>query len=204
MSDCVVFCDGSLAGLVALAIEAERAQSALVVLAGDPLGSVTAEDAHAARAAVHSQAQIYQCKVIEGDYLLGGAASAAQSPVLLTAARIAVCARKRRLVWGVQYPYIGTEPDLDTIATTTDRALLISRLTSLDLWDDPEAQVPEIRIETPLIDLSDEQIADMASDLGVPWTTVWWLGASGERARQARERWEPVCERFGLMPPQGV
>jgi hypothetical protein len=104
----------------------------------------------------------------------------------------------------VQFPYIGTEPDLDTIATTTDRTLLVSRLASLDLWDDPESQVPEIRIETPLIDLADEQIADMASDLAVPWSTVWWLEASGERARQARERWEPICERFGLMPPQGV
>jgi len=200
----VVLCDGSLAGLVALAIEAERADSAPLVLAGDLLGGMGPEEAEVARDAVQAQSRIYQATRIEGAFLLGGASCSEQSPALLTAARIAACAGKRRLVWSVQYPYIGTEPDLDTIATTTDRALLVSRLASLDLWDDPASQVPEVRVETPLIDLSDEQIADFAADLGVPWNTLWWRDASGACARANRERWSPVCEPLGLVSHTSV
>jgi hypothetical protein len=201
VSDCVILCDGSLPGLVALAIEAERAESAPFVIAGDPNGGVDAGSAGAARDAVCAQAEIYNAQMIDGSYLLGGCASHDQSPALLAAARIAATVGRRRLVWGVQYPYLGTEPDLDAIATTVDRTLLISRLASLDLWDDSEATVPEILIETPLVDLSDEQVADLASDMSVPWQTVWWLGAQSEHARQVRSRWEGVCEHFGLVVP---
>ncbi len=186
---------------MALAIEAERAESAPFVIAGNPIEGADAGHAQAARDAVHAQAEIYNAQIIDGAYLLGGAGSRDQSPALLAAAHIAATVGRRRLVWGVQYPYLGSEPDLDSIATTVDRTLLISRLASLDLWDDPEAKVPEVLIETPLVDLSDEQVADLASDMSVPWQTVWWLGAQGENARLARGRWEAVCQHFGLVVP---
>jgi len=201
VSDCVVLCDGSLPGLVALAIEAERAESAPLVIAGNPIGGVSSADTQAAREAVRAQAEVYNAPMIDGAYLLGGPASHDQSPAILASARITATVGRRRLVWGIQFPYLGSEPDLDAIATTVDRTMLIARLASLDLWDDPDAKVPEVLIETPLIDLSDEQVADLASDLSVPWQTVWWLGAPGEQAREDRSRWESVCEHFGLVVP---
>lgn len=198
MSDCVVLCDGSLAGLVALAIEAERADSAPVVFAGDPLGSISGADIEAASVAVRAQAAVFNATVIEGAFLMGGVKGAEQSRSLLAAAHVASAAGRRRLVWGVQFPFAGSEPDLDLVAATVDRCLLVSRLASLDLWGDASASIPEVRIETPLVDLADEQLADLATDLRVPWQTVWWLKATGARAGAERSRWTSICEDLGL------
>lgn len=199
MSDAIVLCDGSLSGLVALAIEAERADSAPLVLAGDPTGAITGPEVERAHAAVRAQAAIFDASVVEGAFVLGGPGGADQSRALLAAAHVASAAGRRRLVWGVQFPFAGSEPDLDLVAGTVDRCLLVSRLASLDLWGDASARVPEVRIETPLVDLSDEQLADLATDLRVPWQTLWWLKAQGARADAERARWEAICEDLGLV-----
>lgn len=203
MSDCIVLCDGSLPGLVALAIEAERADSAPLVLAGDPVGVIAPADIEAATGSVRAQAAVFGAPVVEGAFLAGGVSGADQSRCLLSAAHVAAAAERRRLVWGVQFPFVGSEPDLDLVAATVDRCLLVSRLASLDLWGTESAGVPEVRIETPLVDLSDEQLADLATDMRVPWQTVWWVKASGERARVERARWAEICEDLGLMSPAG-
>jgi hypothetical protein len=189
----VVLCDGSLACLVALAIEAERADSAPLVIAGDPGGCVGPGDVDAARAAVETQARLYDAALVQGGFLRGGPTGADQSRALLAAAHVAAAAGKRRLVWGVQYAFVGSEPDLDLVASTVDRCLLVSRLASLDLCRDAAGAAPEVRIDTPLVDLCDEQVADLALDMRVPWRTAWWIAGGGERARVERARWEPAC-----------
>lgn len=141
---------------------------------------------------------MYNATVLEASFLVGGTAGPDQTRALLAAAHLAAAAGRRRLVWGIQYPFVGPEPDLDLVATTADRCLLVSRLATLDLWGDPAARVPEIRIETPFIDLADDQLADLALDLRVPWQTVWWINADGEHARRERSRWSSICEDLGL------
>lgn len=121
--------------------------------------------------------------------LTGSGGAAGQSEALLRAAHTAAELGCRRVVWSVQFAFVGGEPNLDHVASAVDRAMLVSRLASLDVWDRPEIAVPEVRIETPLVDLSDEQIADLALDLSVPLGTLWWLHGTGAVADAERARW---------------
>ena len=74
-----------------------------------------------------------------------------------------------RVIWPVR------RPDLDAAAIAHDRALLVGRLASLDAaaaarapdaHDGPDAL--EIVIDTPYLDLTDEQIAELIDDIGAP------------------------------------
>lgn len=83
------------------------------------------------------------------------------------------------------------EPDLDLIAKAADRAVLVSRLVSID--GDQHA-FPFIALETPYIDLQDTQIAELAVDLNVPLRLCWWNVAASDDSEAAdeRERWEQL------------
>lgn len=147
--------------------------------------------------AVHAQADILGLEVLDRDWIGSDGSGPGQSAALLTVAQQAGSLGIRRVVWAVQYPLLGVEPDLDRIAATVDRCLLISRLVSLDLWDHPNPAVPEVRIETPLVDLSDAQIADLALDLGVPIASAWWMEGVGAPAQAEQKRWLPLLVELG-------
>lgn len=204
MPGALVISDGSLAGVVACAIEAERRADAgpTVVWAGDLLGQIPAFDRDAMQRAVRSQAEVLGLEVLDRPVLGSGeqtpeGGGAAQSMALMTAAQQAAELGIRRVVWAVQFGLIGAGPDLDRIASTIDRCLLVSRLISLDLWDTPSPPVPEVRVETPLVDLSDGQLVDLALDLGAPVGHVWWMNRHSEAASAERKRWDPVLTSLG-------
>ena len=73
---------------------------------------------------------------------------------------------------------------LDEIGRAIDRAVLIGRACSVDAGD-PGALV----IDTPLVDLSDAQIADLTTDLDLPVERCWWWDGGDDIARVARRRW---------------
>src|SRR6185295_51081 len=54
--------------------------------------------------------------------------------------------------------------DLDLIARSTDKAILVGRLVSLDVHEHGQAWV---KVETPFVDLKDRQIADLAAEMEV-------------------------------------
>jgi 7-cyano-7-deazaguanine synthase in queuosine biosynthesis len=60
------------------------------------------------------------------------------------------------------------ELDIDTLTLITDRALLVSQLAALDSSDAP------IRIQTPLAELTDDRLVDLALDLDAPLNAAWW------------------------------
>ncbi|MCL4221654.1 MAG: 7-cyano-7-deazaguanine synthase [Phycisphaerales bacterium] len=198
MSACLIISDGSLPGMVAAAIESERrVDSQPKVWAGDPLGQVVGPTRSMARLAVQSQADALGLELLDRDWIGSDGTGAGQSLALLSIAQQAAAMGVRRVVWAVQYPLLGVEPDLDRIAATVDRCLLISRLVSLDLWDHPNPSVPEVRIEMPLVDLSDTQIADLALDLGAPIASAWWMEGVGEPAQAEQRRWLPLLAELG-------
>ncbi len=184
--------------MVAAAIESERRSgSQPKVWAGDPLAWVTGPTRSMAHHAVRAQADILSLDLLDRDWIGSDGSGPGQSLALLTIAQQAAVMGLRRVVWAVQFPLLGAEPDLDRIAATVDRCLLISRLVSLDLWDHPNPAVPEVRIETPLVDLSDPQIADLALDLGVPISAAWWIDGVGDPAQAEQRRWLPLLAELG-------
>jgi hypothetical protein len=205
VSRTLLLIDGSVAGLVALAIEAERgvrdAQPA-VVWAADLQSHLGEDDVPAARSAIHAQAATYGLECVQAPMLVAPGRASEQSEALLRAAHEAASLGCRRIVWAVQYPYEGSEPNLDLIASTVDRAMLVSRLASLDVWDQAEVMVPEVRVETPFVDFSDEQLADLAVDLSVTIASAWWHTGTSPQAIASRERWQPVLA--GLVAPAAV
>lgn len=184
--------------MVAAAIEYERRSGPVPkVWPGDPLAWISGPTRSMAHHAVRAQAEILGLEMLDRDWLGSDGSGPGQSLALLGVAQQAAVLGVRRVVWAVQFPPLGVEPDLDRIAATVDRCLLISRLVSLDLWDQPHPPVPEVRLETPLVDLSDSQIVDLALDLGVPIASAWWIDGVGVPAQAEQRRWLPLLAELG-------
>ncbi len=200
----LVLADGGLEGLVAAAIAVERAdlptERHVHLWPVPPANEAVRETA---RAAAERQARVLRLGTVAARVPTTGTTEAERtSTLLLRAAFIAAELGCRRVVWPVRAPIdrATRKPDLEASATILDRALLVSRLVSLDLAHSP---VPEVRIETPLLDLSDAQIADLALDLAVPLSAVWWAtvegsGTTADHARAERERWGALLEPASL------
>ncbi|MEM7756405.1 MAG: hypothetical protein AAF297_12330 [Planctomycetota bacterium] len=195
----LVLSDGGLEGLVAAAMAVERAglptdrHAYLWAVPGRFEGAeavrttaLAAADRQRAMLKLGSVAARVPATVGDGAASRGEADSA----LLLRAGSIARELGLRRVIWparaGVDRATGGV--DVAEAARIVDRALLVTRLVELD--DDG----PGVAIETPLVDLADDQVAELAADLGVPMDAVWWAsdlsGRPGEVARAERERWE--------------
>jgi len=117
------------------------------------------------------------------------------SLLLLEAAAQAAAHECPQVIWAA---HCGS--DLESMAAGADRARLAGRLARLD---DPMAASLGLRIRTPLLDLSDSQIAELAVDLDAPEDLCWWrlAGAGIPGASEAQERWETAVQR--LLTPAG-
>lgn len=90
-------------------------------------------------------------------------------------------------------------PDLDEVSRAVDRALLVGRLIALDA---DLHHGPGFHIETPMVDLSDRQIADLVLDMDLPVGLCWWwhaeMGRDGTAEfRREHERWVTVLRDVG-------
>ncbi len=201
----LVISDGSLAALVATAMVSEQLAAAGTT-APDDLGGIvvgapgTPVDPgwSACERAAGRQADIYGLGFVPPDAAMrarveaGTAlpAGALESLVLTDATYNAAMHGCERLIWPVQAPTADKEPDLNAVARLVDRATLVSRLAGLDA-ERPEwsgLSVREVRIDTPMVDLTDAHIADLALDLRVPVETCWWWGTDTPEAA----RWTPL------------
>lgn len=91
------------------------------------------------------------------------------------------------LVWPARAAS-GDDVALDNAARIADRALLVSRLVAMDAMDHG---APGFVIETPYVDLTDRQIADLVLDMDLPIQLCWWWS---ETALAARESADPGDE----------
>lgn len=149
--------------------------------------------------AIQSQADLLSLSVIkdhagypEEDFE-GGQASLGihQTRMLLDAATLAIQMGIKRVLWPIQanvdYQHESESThNLHQIAAAIDRSLLCARLATLDAQDHGGV---EVTIETPLVDLTNSQIADLAADLNVPINACWWTDSSLPGAEIEYKQW---------------
>lgn len=125
------------------------------------------------------------------------------SKMLLLAGSDAIKRGLARMIWPVHLggPGGGGEhladhaAGLDAIAEVCDRAVAAARLLSLDAG--PEG----FSIQTPFVDFTDAQIADLASDVDLPLEQAFLGSADGIGGAEYR-RWSRALRVVGLdMPP---
>ena len=97
-----------------------------------------------------------------------------------------------RVVWPVSAG-AGEGLDLDAMAHAANTALLVSRLAALNA---EHHGVPGIEVVTPLLDLNDTQVIELAHDMVVPVETCWWWGSGNAE----EERWRAAYERLRATP----
>ena len=204
--------DGGLESLVALsctsddavAIGSQRAAGPCATVWLAPLG---VESHRQRRDAVGRQAVLLNAKLVGGLSNDEGNSHSAQndqasglhpqSRMLLDAAEQARRCGCTRIIWPVHAgAAIDSESiEVDRAALSIDRALLVEQLTNLDA----PTSAARISIETPYVDLSDRQLAELAADVSVPLKTLWWWGRSGDEAQRAHERWDALFRMVGLV-----
>ena len=115
--------------------------------------------------------------------------------LLLRGGREALRLGVRAIIWPV---HCGI--DLEAMERELDRVRLVERLVNLDappVSGPGEGLEPAVRVETPLLDLTDAQVAELARDLDAPLETAWWCRKDGPapcgRCPGCR-RWEAVLE----------
>lgn len=225
----LILADGGLPSLLALAAARESfSLSKMVTKTGGQAGTAEGtlgkksvrnqgvlfmpggdETNHLRRLAVDRQSALLEITRVDaaahGELRGPGAHGTGQADTLRLIAAAYVAARHgyEVVVWPVQFGGTGglDTPDIDRIARTTDRALLVTRLVSLDA---EEHGRPGIRVETPFVDFSDRQIADLALDMSLPVETCWWwsegVAHSGPRtplADSEYERWTTALREVG-------
>ncbi len=101
------------------------------------------------------------------------------------------------VVWASHCARAGSanEVDIDRVAEAIDRATLVGRLASL------EARA-EVEVHVPFIDLSDQQIADLAVDMGVEASSCWWATGDGPSMPE-RRRWISMLRAHGVAIAAG-
>lgn len=127
---------------------------------------------------------------------------------LVAAAQVAAGKGCDAIVWPLQCAGPMTDRDdegldLNWIARAADKAVLVSRLVAVDA---DAHHKPGIHIETPYLDVTDHQLADLASEMELPMRACWWWGISkrdGEFAIAERERWLRALAFVGWSAPVG-
>lgn len=226
----LVIGDGGLASLIACAVARETAVQTGQRSPGVLWTGPARPDEAAARAeAVERHAGSYGLELVvhpAPNSLFSASAKPrklTEDRLLIDAATAALDHECDRVIWPVHYGGPGDSGgdgpahDLVLISTAVDRALLITRLVGVDT---DEHGRPGFRVETPYVDFTDRQIADLALDLDVAVETCWWwrgeffnrdleVAAAPVPALEAAwaewRRWWPALRAVGWSPqPTGA
>jgi len=113
--------------------------------------------------------------------------------LLLDACAVAIEHGIRTVIWSVQVPG-DDDARLGRIGDAIDRALLAARLATLDA---EEQGGIEVRMLTPIVDLADDQVLDLANDLSVPVESCWWRDPEHPIAAREHQRWASAAQGTG-------
>ncbi len=115
----------------------------------------------------------------------------AVSRMLLQAAAEGVARGCSRVVWPVH-----AGADLDSAADAADLELQLTRAIAIDA---PGPTTPP-RFDTPLLDLTDSQLAELGRDLDAPFESAWWCQRDGSApcgGCAECTRWRTALARLG-------
>lgn len=155
-ADALLLSSGDLASFASL-LSLRRPDLALI--------APTAGDSDSLRV-IERQAELAGARVLH-DALEAINDHFAETRLLLDACALAKANRCARVVWPV---FCAAE--VDPIALALDRARLVSTLAALD------ARPKGMPIDTPVLDLTEAQLADLAIDVGVPAQPGWLADAN--------------------------
>ncbi|NRA58818.1 MAG: hypothetical protein HRU13_11955 [Phycisphaerales bacterium] len=208
----LVLCDGDLPSMVALSLtqDAVGGMADVDVLSAPIVPA--ASDAVSTRIREYADAQAAECSDFPAVAPAALTSGARRNRYLTEAAQQATSGGYAALVC----PWLadGFDPDairdcnapptVESLSRELDRTLLVSRLVTLDA---SEHGVSVFEVQTPLMDLSDAQVAEMALDLDVPiWRAWWWDLAQNKRSKESavsaraealRTRWCTALESLG-------
>lgn len=202
----IVLSDGGLGSLVACAMARE---AAALESPGDRrrrpmvLAMVGAGATRELRLrAVATQAELLGLDVpspalVERASHAGESGGERESVQLVTAVSIAARHGCEVVCWPIRCVDRNGGVDLDGIARCVGKGLLAARMVALDAG---EHQTPGVRVDTPMVDLDDRQLGELAVEMDVPMRAVWWHGV-GDRgdatAVAERDRWMGVLWAMG-------
>ncbi len=117
--------------------------------------------------------------------------------VLLAGLAYAIQSQAGRLIWPVQL-----NGDFDACACATEQVILVQSLAQLEADGDQSNTLPDI--ETPLLELDDQQVIELGEHLGVPWNMAWTCLLRGEKpcgiCQACRQR-HAAFEAAGIIDP---
>jgi hypothetical protein len=188
--------DGGVASLAASCLCADPRRVTPAIAAGRAAGAKSRGEAVRRRADLLGFAQPITlpagpAKTAEGDKETDPSDPALTTDLLLRAGHEAIRLGVSRVVWPVH-----CATDLAAMDRELARARLVERLVNLDAppAEGRGAHEPAVLFETPLLDLTDRQIAELAADLDAPLDVCWWCQKDGPapcgRCAGCR-RWEP-------------
>ena len=122
----------------------------------------------------------------------GSASPLARPQALLAAFGQAVRLKARRLIWPGQF-----NGDFTTIGRVTEEVVLVEHLAQLEQQQRPA-------IEMPLLELTDQQLVELGSQLGAPWELAWTCSLGQERpcmVCQPCRRRHTAFEAAGVVDP---
>lgn len=189
----LVLCDGSIYSLLACGCAAEETARGAPPARVMPFPASVADD-EARRGAVERMSRVFGLETLlpppgPPDSMPEGEAAV----VGLVSAAYAAARNGCSLVVWAENAATGESLDLDRVAMSHDRAVLVSRLVALDAALHGQ---PGIRLDTPYVDFTDRQIADLVIDMDLPVETCWWW----RDPRQAeRRRWMEVLKSAGWV-----
>lgn len=129
-----------------------------------------------------------------------GADWLAETALLLAACAAAAAAKRPTVVWPIQYES-GDQINLDRVSKAVDRSIACARLVEIDSG---LHGCHDLHIDTPLVDYTDRQIAELAVDLSVPVHLCWWWTGGGGDGDRLRQRWMAVLGEAGFRTPQST
>lgn len=197
----IILSNGGLRSLVAMAVihsEADQNGSMLLLHMSTRQSTATVGLDHIRQQAEHFGIQ----QVIQIDLSQWSSVSPTspltRSQLLLTGLSYAATTTAKRLVWPAQ-----VDADFDAVATLTEQAMLTQHLAQLDqLSSGAEATMPTI--ETPLLEMTDQQLVELGGQLKVPWHLAWTCQNREEkpcRLCHACRRRHQAFEAAGVIDP---
>jgi hypothetical protein len=205
----LVLSDGGLESLLGCAWVREQLTVAGVAIGGDkpPILLPWTDQLNEAKVeAIISHASMFGLKLVESlaelPLAFAPAGDEETTHRLLAAADLAARSGCGDVIWPISAGGNAGGVDVELAAKIEDVAWLVSRLGSIHAMS---RGAPSVRIQTPFLMMTCQQVAELVLDMDLDPSTCWWWhrgpkkAAADQTGNQEREKWLPCLERVGAV-----